>query len=44
MLFSGVMVELGVYGVLHVYWTVFGGTLPVGDIRRALLIAAWSPR
>jgi multicomponent Na+:H+ antiporter subunit D len=27
-LFSGVMVQLGLYGVARVYWTVFSGTVP----------------
>jgi multicomponent Na+:H+ antiporter subunit D len=35
--FSGAMVELGVYGVARVYWVVFDGTLDAGDTRHALL-------
>jgi multicomponent Na+:H+ antiporter subunit D len=37
-LFSGVMVELGVYGVARVYWVVFEGTLPHHAIRGAFVV------
>ncbi|MEU0793107.1 complex I subunit 5 family protein [Amycolatopsis sp. NPDC005961] len=37
-LFSGVMVELGVYGVLRVRRTVFGGVLDDGAFARVLLV------
>jgi multicomponent Na+:H+ antiporter subunit D len=37
-LFSGVMVELGVYGVARVYWVVFGGTIPHPDVTRAFIV------
>ena len=37
-LFSGVMVELGLYGVARIFWTVYAGTIPEDDIRRAFVI------
>ncbi|HEV7208100.1 MAG TPA: complex I subunit 5 family protein [Mycobacteriales bacterium] len=37
-LFSGVMVPLGLYGALRVYWIVFARVFPHGEIRRAFLV------
>ena len=37
-LFSGVMVELGVYGVARVYWVVFEGTVPHQAMRSAFIV------
>jgi multicomponent Na+:H+ antiporter subunit D len=36
-LFSGVMVPLGLYGAFRVYWVVFSQTIAAGDVRRAFL-------
>jgi multicomponent Na+:H+ antiporter subunit D len=37
-LFSGIMVELGVYGVARLYWIVFSGTIPHAPVRVAFLV------
>jgi multicomponent Na+:H+ antiporter subunit D len=39
-IFSGIMVELGIYGLARVYWVVFSGTLPHDDVRRCLIVFA----
>jgi multicomponent Na+:H+ antiporter subunit D len=36
-LFSGVMVPLGVYAAFRVYWVVFSHTIAAADVRRAFL-------
>jgi multicomponent Na+:H+ antiporter subunit D len=39
-LFSGVMVELGIYAVARIYWVIFAGPMgPHADALRAILIA-----
>jgi len=37
-LFSGVMVELGVYGVARTYWVVFAGSVPHHAMRGAFVV------
>lgn len=37
-LFSGIMVPLGVYAAFRIYWTVFAPVLPLGDVRRAFIV------
>lgn len=37
-LFSGIMVPLGVYAAFRIYWVVFAGTIPPGDVRRTFLV------
>ncbi|MGH9081778.1 MAG: complex I subunit 5 family protein [Acidimicrobiales bacterium] len=37
-LFSGVMVPLGVYCAFRIYWVVFAAALPAGDIRRTFVV------
>jgi multicomponent Na+:H+ antiporter subunit D len=37
-LFSGVMAELGLYGLARVYLVVFGGTIAHADVTRAFMV------
>jgi len=37
-LFSGIMVELGIYGVARLYWIGFSGTLAAGQIARMFVV------
>ncbi|HWG64974.1 MAG TPA: complex I subunit 5 family protein [Streptosporangiaceae bacterium] len=37
-MFSGVMVELGLYGAARVYWVAFSATIPHQDIQRAFIV------
>jgi multicomponent Na+:H+ antiporter subunit D len=39
-IFSGIMVELGIYGLARVYWVVFSDTLPHADVKGCLVIFA----
>ncbi len=38
LLFSGVIVPLGIYGVFRIYWAVFAPILPMGDVRWAFIV------
>lgn len=37
-LFSGIMSQLGLYGMIRIYWVVFSGTLPHEVVMRTLLV------
>lgn len=38
LLFSGVMVPLGIYAAFRIYWSVFAPILPMGDVRRTFIV------
>jgi multicomponent Na+:H+ antiporter subunit D len=38
LLFSGVMVPLGIYGAFRIYWAVFAPLVPLGDVRRTFIV------
>ena len=38
LLFSGVMVPLGIYGAFRIYWAVFVPILPKGDVRQTFIV------
>jgi len=40
LLFSGVMVELGLYAAARVYWSIFAGTLGHASALRAMIVGA----
>lgn len=37
-LFSGAMVPIGIYSVFRIYWVVFAGALPAGEVRRTFIV------
>ncbi|HEX4218664.1 MAG TPA: complex I subunit 5 family protein [Acidimicrobiales bacterium] len=37
-LFSGAMVPIGIYSAFRIYWVVFAGSLPTGEVRRSFIV------